>query len=305
VVGHVINDEKYIRVIEAGIKTKLRLLIFYPYTLLGHQIGPYVSGIILVWLSFCLFQYRMISKKTISSRQSNLRLDGFVFLILCIVIPLAILSLDTSKSGVVGAIAIMPALWLVIWLTLLLDNECPTTKNAFWIFNSIAVITLMIAVANQLKAFPDYERSSNQKDLTAINKMHHDIAAFAAKNQWKMITLSSDRVLDFLQPTHIPLTYYESDGKLLESRSTALGTGIFAASEDEMLKAMTNSNVVIFNLSNNYPAQSPYPADTRIAAFKTTLIRVAERDFTLLGDYEIRGFHYRAYVRPKKLALPI
>jgi hypothetical protein len=307
VVGHVINNEKYIRVVEAGIESNFRMWIFYPYTLLGHQIGPYACVMIIAWLSTLLFPYLRLSHHqrvpirhtSISHKIDDWWIDGSLFLCLCAAIPLVILTLDISKSGVVGAIAIMPSLWLVIWLTLLLDNHTPSRLQLRFL-QCITVLTLALGITNQFKKFPTYERPSNQQDLMTITKMHQDIADYAAKQGWDTIILSSDRIRDYLQPTTIPVLYYEYYGKLISSRSTAVGTGIFSASQPAMLNAMKTSNAVIFNVSNNYPEESPYPADLSIAKFKPTLINIAKTEFKALGDYSIQNTTYRVYVKEKE-----
>jgi hypothetical protein len=306
VIHHVINNEKYIRVIEAGIKNSYLLWGYYPYTLFSKQMGTSTWMIMLTVFSLYLFSNIFTPKNPITSKPPNLMIpnkqdwyDSFLFLTVSFLIPMIILTFDTSKSSIVGSIAVIPFLWLFMWIILFFDNRRIISKKLSILLSTIAAITLFIGLNNQIHNHLSKKPFDNI-DRATITQMYLDIGDYAVKHNWSTIYLSTDRIADYLIPTDLQTIYYENHRKLLTVHSTILGGNMFQASDTTMLNALKKSHIVIFNISNNYPNKSPYPADLRVAAFSPILIQQAEQLFDPLGDYKIKESTYRVYVKKTK-----
>lgn len=304
-VGHVLNNEKHIRAVEVGANNSFQLLTYYPYHLFVHQLGPYICSIMLALLLIFLFPHINPLKHTTKEPRLNSTsysinwCDSFAFLITCLLVPLFILTLDGLKSPIVGSIMIMPVFWLIIWFIFLLDNKQPKSKRSHQIIKIVAAFSLILGVANQLKGATNHARpyNFNYQDLATLSKMYEDIGNYAAKKHLETISLSVDRVAEYLLNTNISINYYENHKKLINVNTSALGNSIFPAPDEALIDALKNSDVVIFNLSNNYSLKSPYPADVRIAELKPQLIAIAENQFNPLGDYRIKQSTYRVYIK--------
>lgn len=298
VIGHVISHEKYVRVLEAGIKNSYELWGYYPAMLLK-QIGLYTSTIMFLVLCLYLFLKPMhkLSHSTMLDRRDWY--DHFLFLVVSFFTPILILTFDTSKSSIVGSIAVMPLLWIMMWIIFALDEKKMISKIIFIVLSIIAGSTLFIGLNNQIHNI-SHKQSFNYHDRATINQMYQDIGNYAIHHDWSTITISTDRIMDYLIPTNIKVFYYENNKKLLTIRSTLLGGSMFPESRAAMLNALKKSHIVIFNISNNYPSKSPYPADLYIASLKPLLTQYTEQRFSRLGDYKINESLYRVYVKNDK-----
>src|SRR5262249_45555587 len=114
-VGHVLGPEKLIRAREAGTEGLGAMVLYYPRSLAGQHLGTaflllggitILAGAVAGWL-------RRRAVRAPSPRP----LGGWIialFVAVCLVVPLAALTLDVAKSPIVANVLVAPALWLVL-----------------------------------------------------------------------------------------------------------------------------------------------------------------------------------------------
>jgi len=145
-IGHVLGEEKNIRAAEQGITGLVSSALYYPRSILLHHIGVGALAITCVILSVILVGYLTSGKNhEVSTQRESFPREGFGFLTLCILSPILVLTLNTSKSPVVGNIVVVPFLWMVIFIVLHLNKRMRKTIVKA-IFNVVIVITLLYAI---------------------------------------------------------------------------------------------------------------------------------------------------------------
>jgi|UPI00055E5A08 hypothetical protein len=135
VVGHLTGAEKAIRAKEVGISSAIGHLVYYPGNILKSHLGEtfrVVAGLAIA-LSLIYGTHRI--------EHLRRRLPDFVLLAVLVIVPIAVLTANESKSPVVGNIVIGPIVLFVVLLA-----ASPIRKaSAGYITASVAVILAVLA----------------------------------------------------------------------------------------------------------------------------------------------------------------
>ena len=117
VVGHVLNDEKYIRAQEVDVHTIFDHILFYPKSVLIEHIGQPSLWLVLAVTGLTVVCASRTRRRSLLQMIQRFNLYGkdFVALIILIIAPISVLTIDISKSAVVGGIVVVAILLAEFW----------------------------------------------------------------------------------------------------------------------------------------------------------------------------------------------
>lgn len=304
VVGHLTGAEGPIRGLPRN-DSWITHLLYYPVSVADQHIGAQgkhaIYLLIIAFSSFYLMARKFSWIADSSVRQANIiGKNKIIFLLCAIFFPLMILTLDQSKSPVVGNIVVTPILWLVILFSSYLDRKIePTHKFLPTACQLLAILILVWGITNQWHLF-HFKKKHHQEqlqDFNTISKMYLDIGDYATAKKWSHITFCNDKIIDSITYCCLRTVYFENRGKLLNVQNELLGATIFAIPKKSALQSINHSNVVILTLKSENTDPGPYPFEHQVATYRSALIRYADQHFNKLGDYTFQGNQFRVYVK--------
>lgn len=293
-IGHVLGDEKYIRAHELGVYSIAGHLLYYPKSIRDGHIG------LLTWLiagalaGWSLWRDRL----TASEMLARLRPFGheFIALGIAVLIPVATLTANVSKSPVVGGIVTVPILLAMvlfgaaIWPGVL---KLSRTRSI-----NVAAVAMAIAVSAFAIKGASSKGVAPRADLERITLLARSIATYAAENNLDRLSMSTDRVVDYENSGTLKLASIELLHRSLEVDGL-LGHGaygIFATSREDALRLLAESDVIV--LTDPVTDRShPYPMNTKIKEYWGELWQWTNQNRALLFSTEIFGIPYRVFVR--------
>jgi hypothetical protein len=297
VIGHVLGEEKFIRAHELGIYTVAGHLFYYPKSILEKHVGLLtllMAGALAGW---SLWSDRLTTSE-LFTRPRRFRQE-FITLGLAILIPVAVLTINVSKSPVVGGIVAVPVvLAMVLFGAAVWPRGGRPKLTPPW---ARMLPALVIAIA--LTAFVSKGLSSKhlpaREDLERITLLAKTIATYAADNNLTRLTMSSDRVVDYQNAATPKLFSIEMLHRNLDidPRFGHSLYGIFATSREDALRLFADSDVIV--LTDAVTDRSyPYPMNTKIKEYWDELWQWTNQNRALLFSTEIYGIPYRVFVRP-------
>jgi hypothetical protein len=292
IVGHFLSQEKLVRAKEYGITSSYSSLFFYPHSLIYDHMGPFLEKISLLSLFVaCLSGKYIFNGKSKEFTNSN----SLFFLLLSIAVPLVILTIDLSKSPVVGGVIVIPFLFCIAWPFLCMQAKFFSIKYIKLIFLVFYIAIFCFGFYNLVGILVKKSSSSHKEELVTLNRMYNDIFQFSLKNNWNKIVVSETFIRDSVGPHVFKIFFYEKYSKLINVQLESLGSSLFPSNEKDALLSLSKSNVFIETVGK-LPA-SPYPFEESIAAIKPALDSYAIANFKQLNDYPFNGEMYRVYVR--------
>jgi hypothetical protein len=297
VVGHVLGEEKFIRAHELGIYTVAGHLFYYPKSIIEKHVGLLtllMAGALAGW---SLWSDRVTTSE-LFTRPRRFRQE-FITLGLAILIPVAVLTINVSKSPVVGGIVAVPViLAMVLFGAAVWPRGGRPKLTPPW---ARMLPALVMAIA--LTAFVSKGLSSKhlpaREDLERITLLAKTIATYAADNNLTRLTMSSDRIVDYQNAATPKLFSIEMLHRNLDidPRFGHSVYGIFATSREDALRLFADSDVIV--LTDAVTDRSyPYPMNTKIKEYWDELWQWTNQNRALLFSTEIYGIPYRVFVRP-------
>ena len=305
VLGHIKNTEKYIRAAEAGVTNLYSNLLFYPKTIVSAQLGQPI-----LWGSIaCLYIasiYLILNKYYPSNKPSQNKLSTnypdwiiLAFLIISILVPICILTLDFAKSPIVGSVVIIPFLWLVAlsW-NFISQRVIHTYPKAKYIFMFLSSMIFLYGIMHWSSNFSRHHDFYYEDHISQIIKMDTDIGNYLESAYTNQATyIAADQTTDYLLFPIVPI-YYEKHGKLLNIIQSLLGSTIFSISSKKAINELQHANVYITQVDSYAQQHSAYPFNNDMIKIHPILLKIVKKHWVRLGDYHFKGHHYRVYIRP-------
>lgn len=322
VIGHLIGNEKAIRAQEVGATNLYNHFIYYPDSLFKNHISSlsrtlmgsllfigivsYIRFNLLPQTSFRSLSAGSSERRTFSANyldtankpRNDVRgsREICIFLVLSILFPLIILTIDQSKSPIVIGILLIPCLFLFLFLLLYFFDNFPSKLTSSTSIIILSMIVFSFGLNHFTQFFLKHGKVFYIKNALEISKMYDDIGNYFSKNNSKII-FSSDTVADYNQFLTLLANYYERHHILLNGETTTLGGSFFSISKEEAINNLKKSNVFIVNM-DSYKDKSPFPFDHDLDKIRPILINIAQTEFLILNDYFFKGSKYRVYVKP-------
>jgi hypothetical protein len=299
VVGHATGQEKYVRASEAGIRDLTGHLLYYPKSILKDHWGA-----TFLWGSVIAIATGLIARLVGRSRgfdaQGPSRRDEavllqIVFLLGAILGPIAVLTIDTAKSPVVGGIVGVPAALLIVALTA--TPNCRTIESSP-ARKLIVVCSLLIFALGQLTQFShashhvaEYGQRSDLKQVAELDKW---LIQCAVEHNWRNPRISCDIISGLFSSGGITASGFEQFHEIVEFRQM-LGTQIMGVDRAEALSLLENSDFVILT---DLQKTGAFPFYERIARYWNDLKAWADKNMIAARTVPLDSFTATVYVRP-------
>ncbi len=296
VVGHYTSMEKLMRAREAGVINFYTNLIYYPVTfyrehLGGRTVAKIVSVLIFLAMS-CLVSSFMKNKQAGLKSNWNYQ-NTFIFLSVCMVVPIIILTLDQSKSPIVPGIILIPfILFITLSIGFFYEKIFLVTAKANELMMVITLFFLINGLNNYLSHTSSHSRLYDQR-MVVVTTMINDIGNYAVKVGWQNVSISADQIADYLIYPVAPL-YYEMHHVLLNVSPGLGATEVNPETKERAIEKLKKSHFFIANISGYVPNKI-YPFEISIANDRAFLREVANKLFRVLGKYRINGNLYIIY----------
>jgi len=293
--------EKDMRARELGLTGLGEHLLYYPTSILKDHLGATFIVASAVSLGGAAAARLLSGTQNLPSLKALLRAETFlleiIFLLGAILGPVVVLTIDISKSPIIGGIVGVPVALLVGSLVARLKpspqvSRIPTAHN---LITASVVTVLALGLFNQfshaIKDNPEYAR---RRDLGRLQELNRWLVNYASDNGWRKPKISFDVVSSELNSGTIVTGGYEQSHQLIEFQ-TMLGTQVMGVPRAEALGLLAKSDIVILT---NQPKVGIYPFYAEIAQYWGDLKSWAETNMVAARTVTLDTFTATVYVRP-------
>ena len=260
-----------------GADRPLRNLAFYPHSLLGHA-GPIVSmlafGLAVILVAGWLRRPR--GGWSATARASA------ALLALALVVPLALLTLLTSKSIVVGGIMTAPLLWAIpLGFHVLAIRAQALGQAAAW------ALAVLVGLAGAIVQYRAWHRAlpTDPAETAGAFALYDAVDRDSRARGLSGPMLSADHVSDSLNALALNVGTYERTGRLVHARY-GLGSSIGAIGQDEALAWARRSDFLVLTRTEG---RLLYPADRSLAEARPALAAFCRDSMRSLGRFRTPG----------------
>lgn len=281
-VGHFLGDEKNIRAAEFGLSSISDHLFFYPANLWNVHMGT--AFVVLSAILLCLsFLYRR-------GRRGGYRFD-LSFLLLTVLVPLAVLNLDTSKSPVVFSIVIVPSILGVIVIAA--SNGISLMTSRF-----VASASMVVGIVAFVTHASNRQHYLSSEDLATVNRLNGDIAKFISVSKVTPVHIAFDRVSEYLHAGIVQITLHEmmKPNYRAAPQVIPLMGNIFSISREQAIQAVDRSDIAV--MSDRYKSRDTTPLNSAISTYWPDLNEKVNREFYDISSGVIDGTAFKVYARP-------
>lgn len=189
----------------------------------------------------------------------------FIALGLTIVSPVSILTINISKSPVVGGVATVPAILMIVLVGIAVWQRGTVIRLGRSMSVNIASFAVITSIAIFRTRGLSNAHMPSDTDLERIAAINTAMARYASDNKLDRITFSADRVVDYLNSSSIRLQGIEA----LHRNVQVVGLfghgpyGIFATSRTDALRLIGESDVIVLT-DPTIDRSHPYPSNTAI-----------------------------------------
>jgi hypothetical protein len=299
VIGHVISPEKYVRASDLGIIDLAGHLLYYPRSVVTDHLGTtFLWGSALAIVTALIAH--VLGRRGIPDAQGSTGHDNpvllqTIFLLGAILGPIVVLTIDVSKSPVVGGVVGVPVTLLVVALTAALIPQALETAPPPKLIASCSLVIFGLGLFNQFQQLsrhiPEYDQRRDLQRLTELDKWLVD---YADKRDWHSPAISSDVISEWFSPFPIAASGYEQTRLLLEFRGM-LGQAIMGVSRQEALSFLARSDFLILT---TLPKSGVYPFYQRVAVYWNDLKAWADKNMILVRTVPFDSFKATIYARP-------
>jgi hypothetical protein len=295
-IGHIFGPEKKIRALEAGITDILTSLTYYPISLWRDHLGVVPTLVIIASLLLILGYFLSRSRFQVDSSLTNQlfvrKLDGvgWFFIAISFFVPLFVLTVNTSKSPIVGAILVPSIIFALILFLYYLQSSFCLAKWYSLISGGLFVAGLAVFVNN---ATQPQAHALQYAYAKAINKLYGEIFRVV---DVKGIERPKIAFIDFNEALLVQafnVWVYEREGRFLDAQST-IG-GIFALNSDEIKTDLGASDIIVIP---DMVRSDVYPYYSSIRAEWGHIQNHLQEETKLLADIPLRdGYITHVYAK--------
>jgi hypothetical protein len=298
VLGHATGQEKYVRASEFGVHDLAGFFLFYPKSIVEGHLGrtflrASLLAIAIGAVARFLGRAQDSEGPTFSNRAETYLLRN-VFLVGAILGPVTVLTIDVSKSPVVGGIVAVPVAFLAIalWAP---DPRAQESAYSRKLIAACGIVIFVFGISTQFehacRHLPEYARKS---DLVKVAKLDKWLVQYASEHDWHNPRISFDIISGWFNSNSITVSGFEQTGELIEF-GTLLGGGIMGVERPEALSMLANSDFAILTTTKKVGV---YPFYEHISRYWSDLQVWAELHMTVAQTIPFDRFIATVYVRP-------
>ena len=295
------GQEKYIRAAELGIKDLAGHLSFYPKSVVQDHLGKIFLWGAAIAIASGLAARLLARCKTVPAKPPPRRdeefLLQFTFLFGALLCPIVVLTVDISKSAVVGSIVGGPAALLVVAITAAAapkPGKLNSTHGAKLLV-ACALAIFVLGLFNQFsragRHWPAYGQRDDLKRLDQLNKCLIDLAQ---EYEWSSPLISYDVISGWLNAGSPTISAFEQSRELIQFYPM-LGNEIMGVNREEAISLLKQSDFLILT---TLPKGGTRPFDRRIAEYWDDLKAWADNNMIVARIVPFSAFTATVYVRP-------
>lgn len=302
--GHVLGPEKYWRLKMVGITNIYNYFMFYPMAFIVLHLTS-KTFLILAMVLFLLFGFYLeikLTKKPVIYKLHDS--NEIIFLLITILVPLIVLTLDISKSPIVINIILIPFLLLVVMIYSRMYHTIfhYFTDRRSLLLKALAILFIFEGAFHFAKETSESEFAQTYYDPSsqlAITQMVNDIGNYVTQAKWKSIYATTDKHTDFF--ISIPIFYYEMHGILFPMN---IGYGAasldFVKNREEGVNKVMQSDLFLADTEQVIPNKFIL-FDQSIHTFRPFLLAAARSHLILLKNYNLKHIKYEVYIKNQPL----
>ena len=305
VVGHVTGPDRRLRELEAGVKSTADLLTYYPKSIMNEHLGAlFLSAVSILFAA--TFLLTIIARLRGDTRLRP-QLHSFVPVLAAILVPLGVLTLDISKSPVVGSIVCVPLLLLLMlacsvpldaWPPRLRPGLLACSFSRSIIQTLTMALILIVALGSfiiHLNGRPIFPYRND--DLRLVNEVLDSVVSIAAVNNLSKPVLSVDNVSEAFQPGTMTVAAYERFGKLIdfEGKLGCDNNMMLQTDRDTTLQQLGDSHIIILT---DMPKRGVYPINESIRNYWDDLWEWSNSHLIPYKVFKFSFFKAYVFVRP-------
>lgn len=213
----------------------------------------------------------------------------YIFLTLCLLVPYTILTLDVSKSPVVGNVFLPVVLWLIVFTAIVLsralslDSDHPVLKRA------LPVLAALSIGAGMLYQYVQFNQpsslSKNRSDTEQVLQLHDLIFQYSREHGLIAPRVSSDHIVDYINANIVNVVIYERHGVFFRSQP-GLGTSILAIDQANAIEQIRRSDFVVLS-TPRAEERLTFPFDILMESLHPQLVAICDQQFAQLGRFQI------------------
>ena len=297
--GHM-GPDKAIRAAETGTTQLVSALMYYPRSLLFTHAGGVFDVLAVAILSvLALLAWRLGALRVAAKSASGLQLlDAALFLVVAFTVPLGILTIDISKSPVVGGVFLAPVLWLFLIGAVALGGRIMQARP--WgrtVLGIVAVIAMTAGISTELRmATRRSPLTLRHDDTEQVLSLYDRLFQASRENGWSNPKLAIDRTYDYLHPQLVPALVYERHGVLLSPQGLLGGT-VFPVARQTAMDALEHCDFAILAVGQP-TATADFPFNRSMQTIEPALLSFAERQLIPLQRFHTFRQDIELYMRP-------
>ncbi|MBV8378551.1 MAG: hypothetical protein JO279_16260 [Verrucomicrobia bacterium] len=299
VLGHAVGEEKYVRAAVLGIKDLQGHLSFYPNSIAQHHLGSVFFGTsaIAICCGLATRILRRSPREEPVARHDETFFLQIIFLVGAIIGPLVVLTVDISKSAVVGGIVGGPAALLVVAVTASVASRPSPRESVLGgrILAGCAVAVFAFGLYNQLsQASRHWPAYAHRQDLKLLDELDKSLADLASEYGWTHPGISYDVITGWLNAGPPTISAFEQSRQLIEFQPM-LGNGVLGVDRAKAMSLLKQSDFAIFT---TLPKKGVYPFYALIASYWEDLKAWADDNMVIARIVPFSSFTATLYVRP-------
>lgn len=327
--GHIEGGEKYMRASEVGVQSLTDHILFYPNSIVWMHLGTLTLSLaaVFIFIVFLVVVTNRISITTLWRQLLRYRYE-LAALIVATILPQIILALDIAKSTVVGGIVIGPiilafvllvaGLWPRIQLAPVLGmqrilaaserlsrfiprNFSQSASSNYDLLTGITATTVVVAVFGFLAHSSTRQHLYPVVELDRIKDLNTKIVRYALENEIDHPQFSTDRIVDYLNPSTIRIAAFERFGAALPIKNGLGFDAVYslgAVPRDVAMQYAEKSDVLVLT-DPDIQRDTPYPFNAAIKVYWADLMTWANKNRDTLPPTTILGVPYHIFVKPQ------
>jgi hypothetical protein len=304
VVNHVTGAEKEVRAAETGTTHLRDAIVYYPTNLSRVHAGAlFFIPVVAMFLLAVFLAMRAKSATNevaiqVHSPPFPLRL-ALVFVTASLLIPLAILTSDVSKSPVVGGILVAPLLWIVMLGIVGLTKTSRQKEFRRSIETAFVVAAVLVVVFGLTVQARKYSQSRwmshHRRGVENVTALCDLIASHAKAAGWSDIAVFNDSVADYLNVQNIEVLTYERHGYILQAGDQF--SSVLEVPQQQVFDLLAGSHFAILSHRVWPPPAYDYPIDLELERLHPQLEAICRREMTQIGHYRIFDREIEVFMR--------
>jgi hypothetical protein len=299
-VGHLAGEEKDIRARERNISNIVIAVLYYPGSVVVHHTGAVflIVGVLALATMATVFRDRSAPYTWFLRQTLDVR-TVYAFLALCLVVPYTILTLDVSKSPVVGNIFLPVVLWLIMITIIVLSRSSSLDSNRLALKSGLTALAALSIGVGAVYQFAQFNQPSslsmNRSDSEQVLQLHNLIFQYSRDHGLAAPRVSADHILDYMNANVLNVVIYERYGVFLRSQA-GLGTSIFAIDEGDAIEQIRRSDFVVLS-TPRAEERLVFPFDILMQQLHPRLVAVCDQQFVRLRRFQIANRDLMLYAR--------